>query len=97
MRITLNRSGGLTGMQSTASLEVEKLPGKKASEVRRLIDASGFFDLPKTISVKSPQPDRFQFELTIEDAQRSKTVSIAEQAAPKELKNLLSWLRKNLK
>jgi hypothetical protein len=97
MRITLKRSGGFGGIQSSASLDVEKLPDKKSIEIHKLIDASDFFNLPNRIDAKSAQPDRFQFELTIEDDKRSHTVSIAEQAASKALKDLLSWLRKNLK
>jgi hypothetical protein len=97
MRITLKRSGGFGGIQSSAALDVEKLPEKKSIEIRKLIDASDFFNLPKSINAKSPQPDRFEFELTVEDDKRSHTVSIAEQAASKELKDLLSWLRKNVK
>ena len=97
MRITLKRSGGFGGILTTASLDIETLPEKKVAAVRRLIDASGFFDLPKMVRGKAPQPDRFQFDLTIADDNRSHTVSIAEEAASKELKAFLGWLRKNMK
>ena len=97
MRITLKRSGGFGGIRTAASLDLAKLTEKKAAEARRLVDATKFFDLPATIRAKTAHPDRFQFDLTIEDDARSHTVSIAEEAASKELKSLLSWLRKNLK
>jgi hypothetical protein len=96
VRIILKRSGGFAGIQTAASLDLEKLPEKKAAEARLLIEKSKFFDLPKTVRAKRPEPDRFQFDVTIEDGDRSHTVSIAEEAASKDLKLLLSWLRKNL-
>jgi hypothetical protein len=93
----LKRSGGFGGIQTAASLDLEQLPEKQAAEARRLIERVKFFDLPKAIRAKSPQPDRFQFDVTIEDDDRSHTVSVAEDAASPDLKLLLSWLGKNLK
>ena len=97
MRITLKRSGGFGGIQTTASLDLDTPSDAKAAEARRLIDAADFFNLPKTIRLQQQQPDRFQFELTIEDGQRSHTVSTSEDAASKELKTLVSWVQKNAK
>jgi hypothetical protein len=51
----------------------------------------------EALGVLHTAADRFQFDLTIEDGDRSHTVSIAEEAAPPELKALLAWLQKNLK
>jgi hypothetical protein len=92
----LKRSGGFGGIRTTASLDLSTLPKKKAAAVQALIDAAKFFDLPASIRPKHPQPDRFQFELTIEAGDRTHTVSISEEAASKELRALLAWLQKNL-
>ena len=97
MRITLKRSGGFSGIRTTASLDLANLPKKKVAEAQALIDAAKFFDLPAAIRSERPQPDRFQFDLTIEADDRVHTVSIAEEAASKELRALLAWLQKNLK
>jgi hypothetical protein len=97
VRITLKRSGGFAGIQTTASLDIEKLSAKKAAELRLLVAGCKFFGLPKIIRAKSPEPDRFQFDLTIEEDKLSHTVSIAEEAASAELKALLTWLGKNMK
>jgi hypothetical protein len=97
VRITLKRSGGFGGIRTTASLDLSKLPKKKIAEAQALIDAVKFFDLPSSIRPDHPQPDRFQFELTIETDNRTHTVSIAEEAASKELRALLAWVQKNLK
>lgn len=96
MRITLKRSGGFSGIRTTASLDLSKLPKNKIAEAKALIDAAKFFDLPRSIQPDRPQPDRFQFELTIETDDRAHTVSIAEEAASKDLRALLAWLQKNL-
>lgn len=97
MRITLKRSGGFSGIRTTASLDFSNLPKKKAAQAQALIDAAKFFDLPASIQPERPQPDRFRLDLTIETEDRAHTVSIAEEAASKELRVLLAWLQKNLK
>jgi len=97
VRITLKRSGGFAGIRTTASLDFSNLPKKKVAEAQALIDAAKFFDLPASIRPQRPQPDRFQFDLTIETDDRAHTVSIAEEATSKELRALLAWLQKNLK
>ena len=37
-------------------------------------------------------PDQFQYEMTIEDAGRSQTIKISDDAAPDELKLLFDFL-----
>jgi hypothetical protein len=93
----LNRSGGFGGLRATVSLDGSKLPPEKSAELRGLIDAADFFKLPQTIPTRRPQPDRFHYELTIEDGQQVHTVSVSEEVLSPGLKSLIVWLQKHAK
>jgi hypothetical protein len=97
LRITLKRSGGFGGIRTTVSLDTSKLAADKRAEIRRLIDGADFFKLPQTIHTRRAHPDRFHYELTVEDDQQVHTVSISEEALPSQLKSLIGWVQKNSK
>ena len=63
---------------------------KVARRVESLVAGANFFELPKTLSVKTPQPDRFQYSLQIahEDG-REHAITCDEEAAGSDLRDLL--------
>jgi hypothetical protein len=92
MRMTIERTGGFAGISMTKIVDTTTLPDNEANQLRQLVDAADFFRLPKTITSKSPQPDRFQYQLTLEDKGKQHTVEVGEQAVPGTLRPLLEWL-----
>jgi hypothetical protein len=48
--------------------------------------------LPGRIVSRSPQPDRFQYTLTLEEKGRRNMVAVSEEALPEKLKPLVNWL-----
>lgn len=92
MRMTIERSGGFAGITMTKVFDTATLPETEAKQLRQLVDAADFFRLPKTITSNSPQPDRFQYQLTGEDNGKQHTVDVSEQAVPGTLRPLLEWL-----
>jgi hypothetical protein len=92
MRMTLERTGGFAGITMTKVVDSTTLPDNEAKQLRHLVDAADFFRLPKTIKSNSPQPDRFQYELTAEDNGKKHTVEVGEQAVPGTLRPLIEWL-----
>ncbi len=92
MRIRFERTGGFAGMRLTATIDTEALPLERADELRRLVDAASFFDLPTTIRSSAPGADQFQYQLTIEVEGRRHTVEVSEAAAPEALQPLLRQL-----
>ncbi|HEY9632171.1 MAG TPA: protealysin inhibitor emfourin [Coleofasciculaceae cyanobacterium] len=92
MRMTIERTGGFAGISMTKVVDTTTLPDNEANQLRQLVDAADFFRLPKTITSKSPQPDRFQYQLTLEDKGKQHTVEVGEQAVPGTLRPLLEWL-----
>ena len=98
MRLKLTRTGGFAGIKlPPVEVDTAKLPPKVARRVESLVAGANFFELPKTLSVKKPQPDRFQYSLQIarEDG-REHCVTCDEEAAGSELRDLLYTVQ-NLK
>lgn len=92
MRMTFERTGGFAGITMTKVLDTTTLPENEAKQLRQLIDAADFFRLPNIIPSHSPQPDRFQYQLTVEDDGKQHSVEVGEQAIPGTLRPLIDWL-----
>jgi hypothetical protein len=92
MRMTIERTGGFAGMRLTKVIDASNLPTEEKNQLRRLVDAADFLRLPATLISKTPQPDRFQYRLTLEDDAQQHTVVVSEQAVPGTLRPLIEWL-----
>lgn len=88
MRITFERSGGFTGIPMTATVDTQTLAAAQVTEFQSLVEAADFFRLPATIPAAA-QPDRFQYQITVEDGNRHHTVSVGESAVPGTLRPLI--------
>ncbi len=93
MKATFETTGGLAGLTIKKTVDTDKITEDQASELRKLVDASNFFNLPSTTPYRGPMRDFFHYELTIESEGKSRTINVDEPAAPPELKPLLRWLR----
>lgn len=78
MHIELSQNGGVAyfpGLSKPATLDVESLPEAEREELRRLIDAAQFFDLPDTVGTPARGAADYQyFTLRIEDDKHQRTV-----------------------
>ena len=92
MRITFSRSGGVTGVRLRTTVNEEDLSAPRAAILRRLVKAADCFRLPQQLASEPKQPDRFQYELTLEDGEHRHTIAIEEAAATPALLKLLEWL-----
>jgi hypothetical protein len=92
IRIVFSRTGGFAGLRVSSVFEPGTLPSSEEDEIRRMVDQSGFFELPTEIAARSPGADRFVYQVTIEEAGKSHSVQVAEAAAPESLKPLLRRL-----
>jgi hypothetical protein len=91
MHITVERTGGFTGIPQTKIVDSASLSQQEAASLHQMMDAAGFFELPSTIS-STPQPDRFQYRITVEQEGKQHSVEVGETAVPAKLKPLLNWL-----
>ena len=92
MRISFERSGGFAGITMKTAIDEEDLAPGEAQKLRQLVEEADFFNSPGKIMARSPQPDRFQYELRLEEKGRQHAVTVSEEARPAKLKPLVQWL-----
>ena len=92
MRIIFERTGGFAGIRIPKTFDAANLSANEANQLRQLIGAADFFRLPGTITATNPQPDRFQYRITVEENDLQHTVVVSEQGVPGNLRPLLEWL-----
>jgi len=94
MKIHFERSGGLAGMRTVATLDTDSLPSDEARQIQAMVDNARFFDLP----LKSPKPkkgaDYFQYKLTVETEGRKHTVETNDATMQPALRPLIDFLVK---
>lgn len=91
MQVTVERTGGFTGVPLTKTVNSITLSPQEAVRLQQMTAAADFFELPSTIPF-TPQPDRFQYRITIEQEGKQHSVTTSETAVPAKLKPLLTWL-----
>ena len=94
-RITLARSGGVAGIRPPPSVvDTAKLSPGQARRVEELLAAADFFTLPAELVERAPQPDSFQYSLTVENEEgQAHTVAFTEQSAEEPLRELKRLVR----
>ena len=92
MRASLERTGGFAGMRFETTVDSDTLEADDAQKLRQLVENSDFFRLPAQIAPQKPQPDRFQYTLTIETNGNTHTVTAGETALPATMRPLVDWL-----
>ena len=91
MRIIFERSGGMMGLKSGLTIDLNDLPPDQAETLRRLLDESNFFTLSGN-SPARPIPDGFQYTITVETEVVRHTVHTSDTTMPEELRPLLEEL-----
>ncbi len=97
MQIRFVRTGGFAGMRLSTDLNTDTLNSDESREVRALVDSSGFFDLPKTITPTSKGADQYSYSIIIEEGQKTHTVQFSETAMPSGLRPLINYLMEKRK
>jgi hypothetical protein len=91
MQITLERSGGFTGIPLTITVDTATLSPDQVTQLRHFVETADFFHMPAAPSIPA-QPDRFEYEVTVQEGDRTHTVTFGEVAVPEPLRPLLNWL-----
>ncbi len=81
MRIEYRRSGGIAGIDMTATVDTQELPKGQAQLAADLMNPRSAAATPPTVS---GAPDTFSYELTVDDGQRTQTHHWNESETPRQ-------------
>jgi hypothetical protein len=96
VKISIVRGGGLAGMVTVTSLDTHDLTGPDAAALRAKVDqAAAVQPHRRGAEATPPQPDRFSYELTIEDRDKRQTLRVRDQDLSPELHDLITWVQKS--
>jgi hypothetical protein len=94
IRIDLVRSGGFAGISQRASVDTGKLPPEEAARVAKLVRAVDFDALAGVATGPPRAPDRFQYDLDVQQGGRHHHLTLGERSVPPELRALIDHLMK---
>ena len=95
MLIQFQVEGGLAhfpGLSQPVTFDTAKLPKAEAAELRQLVDAAQFFDLPATAGSRRGAADYRQYTITVEQGGRRHTVRLADPIEGEALQALVDYL-----
>jgi hypothetical protein len=96
MRILFSMEGGIAyfpGLSRPVTIDSEQLSQQDAAELRRLVEAADFFNLPAKVgSPARGAADYRQYNVTIEDGERRHTVHATEPIGDADLRRLVEFL-----
>ncbi len=97
MRIQFKMEGGIAyfpGLSKPIMIDSDELPKQEADELKRLVNAAHFFDLPAVIgSPPRGAADYRQYTITIEDDRKQHTVRLTDPIEDPNLQALLTYLK----
>jgi hypothetical protein len=93
VRVSFGRSGGFAGLMMTATADTDTLSPNDAAHLHSLVAAADFFRLTPVMTGTTTRPDRFQYEITVEDGDRRHSVTVSESNIPSALRPLLDWMQ----
>ncbi|HEX8706716.1 MAG TPA: protealysin inhibitor emfourin [Pyrinomonadaceae bacterium] len=97
MRIRFEEKGGIAffpGLSQPIAFGTDQLGEEEMGQLRQLIDAARFFELPATVGAPSPgAADYKQYTITIEDHGKSHTVRLLDPVSDPDLGALLNFIR----
>ena len=97
MKAQIVRTGGFAGIQMTTSVDSDTLEPEVTKQLRQIIKNAGFFALPTVISAGNSQADRFQYKITVQDGNKSHTVTVSESSLSGGIKQLVEFMNRNSK
>ncbi len=98
MRIQFKMEGGIAsfpGLSKPITIDSDQLPQQESDELKRLVNATHFFDLPTVIGSPAPgAADYFQYTITIQDDGKQHTVRLTDPIKDPHLQALLTYIQK---
>lgn len=92
--IFFERSGGFLGNTVSVEIKSESLSLQEREQIESWIKNSGIMNLKTIENTVKQSPDQFQYLITIQRGNLTKTITLYENAVSEELKPLVSYLAK---
>ena len=95
MRITFKTAGGIAyfpGLAAARTVDASTLPPARQQEIRDLLDAVRFFDLPSRLPARRGAADYQTYTITVADGDRQHTVEVSDPVPP-DLQPLVDLVR----
>lgn len=89
VRLEFRRSGGIAGIDVTASVDAEDLPAEQAQLAAELLTPGS---APAASTVGAGPPDMFTYEVTVSDGERTQAHRWPEREVPEAVRPLLASL-----
>ena len=89
VQVEFRRSGGLAGIDMTATVDASELPTEQAEVLTQMVAQ------PPVAAKPSPAhgaADQFSYEVTLRDGQRTRTLHWTEADVPNEVRPILASL-----
>ena len=97
MRIQFKMEGGIAyfpGLIKPITIDSDELPKQESDELKRLVNATRFFDLPTVIGTPLPgAADYRQYTITLEDNGKQHSVRLTDPIEDPNLQALLTYLK----
>jgi len=94
VRMQVQTEGGfaaIPGLSKTIGLDSDTLPPQEAEEMRQLVTAARFFELPAQQPLPQHGADYRRYTITIDDADRHHSIQFTEPVTDPHLRDLLAF------
>ncbi|MFI6512016.1 protealysin inhibitor emfourin [Streptosporangium sp. NPDC050855] len=92
MKVSIVRGGGIAGLVTVVTADSASLSRPEAAELRARVERAGLTGEPPSPPPVTARPDRFDYELTVEDESGVHTVRASEGTLSAPLRSLISYV-----
>ncbi|MEU4833472.1 protealysin inhibitor emfourin [Streptosporangium sp. NPDC023615] len=92
MKVSIVRGGGIAGLVTVTTADSASLAPPETAELRARVDRAGLAGAPPPTPPPAARPDRFDYELTVEDDGGVRTVRASEGTLSAPLRALISYV-----
>ncbi|WP_426215360.1 protealysin inhibitor emfourin [Pseudomonas sp. DWRC2-2] len=100
MQISIKENGGpgyFPGLATPQTVELDALPEQDQQELRRLVEACDFFQLPQSHAPAPGNPGQVHYTLTVKEDEREHTVCVLAPVKSQALDGLVQCVRRHVR
>lgn len=100
MQISIKENGGpgfFPGLAKPQTVELDTLPEQEQQELRQLVEACDFFQLPPSNAPAPGNPGQVHYTVTVKDDEREHTVCVLAPVESQALDGLVQCVRRHIR